>query len=61
MAGNLINFSFSPLFARSSILTRLQELLASDSGIKLPTDNIQSTFASADINLKASIKRIEDI
>lgn len=44
-----------------SRVSQFQELLASRRGIKLQIDNIQSTFENSDINLKASIKRIEDI
>ncbi|CRK88694.1 CLUMA_CG002400, isoform A [Clunio marinus] len=41
--------------------TSWREIFEAKKGIKLNSDNIQSTFANADINLKASIKRIEDI
>lgn len=60
MEGNLINF-FLVAYLRHFHTEVLQEIFASQRGIKLNGGNIQSTFESADINLKASIKRIEDI
>lgn len=60
MAGNLINsFSIRGNFTRQFSL--LQEILESQRGIMLLSENIQATFSHADINLKASIKRIDDI
>jgi hypothetical protein len=69
VAGDLINFSLLYRCCRSrpeKLMWKLfffifQEIFASQRGIKLHHDNIQSTFANADINLKVSIKRIEDI
>lgn len=59
MAGNLIKFySKFAVFSHGDIF---QELLASRRGISLECSNIQSTFSNAEINLKASIKRIDDI
>lgn len=62
MAGNLINLCFkaAALHTIHSIFFP-QEIFTLQRGITLQNENILSTFEHADINLRASIKRIEDI